>query len=172
VLCRRRAEEGYFPVVPIEDLDALLAQEHEALGHPGYETLWTHVSWQGGRGWEPMESGMLAGKCGCSFPAQALLQLVLSAAPIGALCCPFPQLSKSYQTDLGDAHSITGLAGFTRELVKHWSFQCPTCTYKRNNKPAKNPVTTAIRVREVFELQQVGLSEDLVCACVWCGGAA
>ncbi|PSC70101.1 KRAB-A domain-containing 2 isoform B [Micractinium conductrix] len=86
VLCRRRAREGFFPVVPAEDLDGLLAKEHEALGHPGYETLWTH-------------------------------------------------------------------------LVREWSFQCPTCTYKRNNKPAKNPVTTAIRVREVYELQQIDLCD-------------
>ncbi|PSC71918.1 Carotenoid cleavage dioxygenase 8 isoform B [Micractinium conductrix] len=49
--------------------------------------------------------------------------------------------------------------GGRRELVREWSFQCPTCTYKRNNKPAKNPVTTAIRVREVFELQQIDLCD-------------
>ncbi|PSC76998.1 ATP synthase beta [Micractinium conductrix] len=44
VLCRRRAREGFFPVVPAEDLDGLQAKEHEALGHPGYETLWTHAA--------------------------------------------------------------------------------------------------------------------------------
>ena len=60
MLCRWRAREGFFPVVPAEDLDGLLAKEHEALGHPGYETLWTHVRCRGGGGWQPRESGSRA----------------------------------------------------------------------------------------------------------------
>ena len=91
-----------------------------------------------------MDSRQVA--CRHLWPAHLLQPLSITS---------FPQLSKSYQTELGDSRSITGLVGFTRELVREWSFQCPTCTYKHNNKPAKNPVTTAIRVREVYELQQV-----------------
>ena len=68
MLCRWRAREGFFPVVPAEDLDGLLAKEHEALGHPGYETLWTHVRCRGGGGW-------------CRVPSQQAERIFQGALP-------------------------------------------------------------------------------------------
>ena len=47
VLCRletRDGKGGWYPVLELERHEEVLAREHEALGHPGYETLYTHVS--------------------------------------------------------------------------------------------------------------------------------
>ena len=65
------------------------------------------------------------------------------------------------QTDMGlDAEGRTkfvmGLTGVTREIVRTFSFRCPTCAYKRDTTASAKPATMAIVVRQVFELVQVG----------------
>jgi hypothetical protein len=41
------------PVVALEDLECMFAEHHQALGHPGFETLYLHVSpgKDGGKSW-------------------------------------------------------------------------------------------------------------------------
>ncbi len=49
-VCRRVKSGGKLcvrPVVALEDLESLFAEQHQALGHPGFETLYLQVSRQG-----------------------------------------------------------------------------------------------------------------------------
>ena len=54
-VCRRVKRGGkvcVHPVVAQEDLESVFEEHHQALGHPGFETLYTHVSprvWCSGR---------------------------------------------------------------------------------------------------------------------------
>ena len=45
--------------------------------------------------------------------------------------------------------------------LRTFTFRCPTCAYKRDTKASARPATTAIVVRSVFELVQVGVGLEV-----------
>jgi hypothetical protein len=160
----RKRKTAYVPFIAIEQLGDRLQLGHEELGHCGYEQLfdWVRgrVSWLQGHGY----SGRQAGWTGDGSPPPHRLpnQHSLPAAP-----SPPPiQMADKAQTDMGlDSEGrkwfAEGLTGVTREIVRTFTFRCPTCAYKRDTKASARPATTAIVVRSVFELVQVGVGLEV-----------